>query len=796
MHQRSDRFRLDPTVVRFSVPENEIAEEHSGYKHQRIIGQPRAVEALKLAIAIRAKGYNVFVAGPTGTGKRTAVMRILREQPFRPETLRDVVFVNNFKQPDRPRTLYFSAGDASRFRRRVQGLVDTLREQLPGLLETSGFREERDRIMLDTESREAEALQSFESRLTEEGFTIVQVQEEQEQRSDINPVIDGEPVPLEDLQQHVSRGTLPQKSWNRIRRRYYQLMDQMNQIFLSLRGERMVAENQLRTLQRETVLPLLDKLVGEIDRDFNGDKIHVHLEDLKEDLLDNLELFVPQELSREQEIQQELQRYGVNILMDHGSTRQTPVVFESHPDYQKLFGTQDPGNDPEGRNGFLGLRGGSLVAASGGYIVLRAEDVLSHEEIWSGIKRVLQDGVTEIRTPPTPFGSPMASLKPEPIDLDLKIILMGSEHVYDLLFYQDEEFGKLFKVLSEFDSVMENTRETRRAYLDFIQMICEEEHLLPIETGGKAAVLEYGVRLSEFRDKLSTRFSLVADLLRESSHWSQVAGNSVIDRTAVEKAREMRRFLHNMPEEKYDEQLSSGEMILQVDGERIGAINGLSVLDRGYYAFGRPMLITARVAPGSDGIINIERESGLSGELHDKGIYIIQGFLQATYATDFPLSINASIGFEQSYVEVDGDSASSTEIYVLLSAIGGLPLRQDIAVTGSVNQFGQIQPVGGISEKIEGFHATCALMGLTGKQGVLIPRTNIQNLILSRGVQDAVENGLYHIYAIDTVDEGIEILTGIVAGERGGDGHFPKNTVNGMVERRLRQMATQVKDFS
>lgn len=796
MHNRSDRFRLDHAVVRFSVSTEEIARRPSGYQHQRIIGQPRAVEALKLAVAIRAKGYNVFVAGLSGTGKRTAVMRILKEQPFRPERMRDIVFVNNFLQPDRPRVLYFSPGDASRFRRRLQGLVDSLKEQLPNLMEKSGFRESRDKIMLDTEGREADALREFEQQLSREGFTIVQVQEDQEQRSDIHPVIDGTPVPLEELQQHVTAGNLSHHEWNTLRRRYYKLMDQMNQIFVSLRGDRITAENKLNDLQRETIMPLLDKLVGEIERDFHGEAIHRHLQELKHDVLENLELFVPQDLNREPEIHQELQRYGVNIVADHTNTNQTPVVFESHPDYQKLFGTQDSTPDPEGRHGFMGLRGGSLIGASGGYIIMRAEDVLGHEEIWGGIKRVLQNGVTEIRTPPTPFGMPGQSLKPEPIELDLKVILMGSEHIYDLLFYQDEEFGKLFKVLSEFDSVMENNADTRHAYIDFIQMICEEEQLLPIDTDGKAAVIEYGVRLSEFRDKLSTRFSLIADLLRESSHWAQAAGESTIGRASVEKAREMRRFLHNMPEEKYDEQLSSGEMILQVDGERIGAINGLSVLDRGYYAFGRPMLITARVAPGSDGIINIERESGLSGELHDKGIYIIQGFLQATYATDFPLSINASIGFEQSYVEIDGDSASSTEIYVLLSAIGGLPLRQDIAVTGSVNQFGQIQPVGGISEKIEGFHATCTLMGLTGQQGVLIPRTNIQNLILSRHVQEAVETGQFHIYAIDTVDEGIEILTGVPAGERAADNHFPRNTVNGIVERRLRQMATQVKDFS
>lgn len=796
MQKSSDRFRLDPALVRYTVSEEELAGIRPSYIHHRIIGQPRAVEALNLALAIPAKGYNVFVAGQAGTGKRTAVMRILKDQPFDPHQLRDIAYVNNFHQPDRPRVLSFSPGDALRFRRKVHDLVETLKERLPTVLEKSGFREERDHIMLETEEHEASALQSFENDLSREGFTIVQIQEEQEQRSDISPVIEGTPVPMEDLQKQVARGALDPARAESLRRRYYQLMDQMNQIFLSLRGERLVAEKKLRTLQRETIQPLLDRLVSEVTDVFQGEKIHRHLEELKEDILENLELFIPQDLSRDQEIQQELQRYNINIVLDHSNTRQKPVIFESHPDYQKLFGSQDSLPDSDGTQGFLTLRGGSLIAASGGYLVLRAEDVLSHDEIWASLKRALQDGITEIRTPPSPFGGPQQNLKPEPIELDLKVILMGSEQVYEILFHQDEEFGKLFKVLSEFDSVMANSAETRTAYLDFMEMICEEERLLPLDPGGKAAIVEYGVRLSEFRDKLSTRFSLIADLIRESNHWARLDQADTIGRGAVEKARDMRRFLHNLPEEKFDEQLSSGEMILQVTGHRIGAINGLSVLDRGYYAFGRPMLITARVAPGSDGIINIERESGLSGEIHDKGIYIIQGFLQATYATTFPLSINASIGFEQSYVEVDGDSASSTEIYVLLSAIGDIPLRQDIAVTGSVNQFGQIQPVGGISEKIEGFFATCRLMGLTGDQGVLIPRTNIQNLILSREVQEAITRGGFHIYAIDTVDEGIEILTGLPAGARGNDGHFPKQTVNGRVERRLRQMAEQVKDFS
>lgn len=795
MHPQS-RFRLDPAVVRFSVESPEAMTDRPVYRPGRIIGQPRAVEALRLAVAIRSKGYNVFAAGSAGTGKRSTVMRILREQRLDRTRLRDAAFVNNFARPDRPRVLYFSPGDADRFRRRMQALVEHLREEIPSELDKAKFRSQRDEIMMAAEARETAALADFSQRVESQGFAVQQVNEEQEQRSDLHPIIDGEPIPMERLNQLIQDGTLARETGSSIRTLYYRLMDEMNQVFLSLRGDRAAAERKLRALERAAVQPLVAAAVEEVASDFVGDEIRSYLHEIPDDVAENLDLFLHEDPERAAEIDAGLQRYGVNVIVDHGETTRPPVVLESHPDYAKLFGGQEGGADSESRPGFMTLRGGSLLAASGGYLVLRAEDILGHEEVWNGLKRVLQDEEAEIRSPSTPFGQPHQLLKPEPIRTDVKVVLMGSEHIYDALFYTDEEFGKLFKVLSEFDSVMENTPETRTAYVDFMHMICEEESLLPMAPDGKSAILEYGVRLSEFRNRLSTRFTLIADLIREASHWATVNGSEAIDRAAVERARDVRRFLHNLPEEKYDEQISSGEMILQVTGERIGAINGLSVLDRGYYAFGRPMLITARVAPGTDGITNIERESGLSGELHDKGVYIIQGFIQATYANDFPLSINASIGFEQSYAEVDGDSASSTEIYVLLSAIGDIPLRQDIAVTGSVNQFGQIQPVGGISEKIEGFYATCKLMGLTGRQGVIIPRTNIENLIVSPEVQAAVDQDRFHIFAIDTVDDGIEILTGIRAGERGNDGHFPKDSVNGIVERRLREMAQQVKEFS
>ncbi len=794
--QAISRYRLTPEQVHFSIDEAHVQALKHGHSREKVIGQPRAVEALKLALAINAKGYNVYAAGYTGTGKRSTVMRIIKEQPLITERLRDIAFVHNFVQPDRPRVITFPAGNAVKFRRRIQQLLDELTDELRLSLEQGAYRARRDEIMIKMEAQENQALVEFEKDLKREGFSIVQIKDGDVQRADIVPLHKGEPGSFEELQQLVAAGELSEKKWNAIRERYYQLMDDMNQIFDTLRVDRAQADVVLDDIRRETVRPIVDRLAEVVRREFPEGTVDRYLREFADDVVDNLDLHINDDPSKSDEIDQELLRYSVNVIVDHTETSTPPILFESHPDYHKLFGTQNTQPEQEVRFGFLGLRGGSVVQASGGYLVLRAQDVLTQEDVWNALKRVIQDGITEIRTPTAPYGVPVQSLKPDPIPVSVKVILMGSEHIYDLLFHTDEDFGELFKVLSEFDSVMDNTAASQRNYLNFIDSICSDEGLAQCDDSGKAAVLEYGVYLSEFRSKLSTRFALIADLLRESSHWARSAGRTAIDREAVEKARDVRRYLHNLPEEKFDEQIASGEMILQVDGSRIGSINGLSVLDRGYYAFGRPMLITARVAPGTDGIINIERESGLSGELHDKGVYIIQGFLQATYARDFPLSINASIGFEQSYVEIDGDSASSTEIYVLLSAIGDIPLRQDIAVTGSVNQFGQIQPVGGISEKIEGFHATCKLMGITGAQGVIIPRTNVQNLVLSREVQAAVRDETFHIYAISTVDEGMEILTDREAGKPDKRGRFPGNSINGVVERRLREMAQQVKDFS
>ncbi|MDR3200989.1 MAG: AAA family ATPase [Spirochaetales bacterium] len=486
-------------------------------------------------------------------------------------------------------------------------------------------------------------------------------------------------------------------------------------------------------------------------------------------------------------------RYGANLIVDNSAAKTPPVIFETWPDYAAIFGNQEPAG--EGRSHFMLIRAGSLIKASGGFLVLRAEDIINEEDAWNSLKRALEAGYAEIRAVPNPFYPVPSSLKPEAIRIDTKVIMVGNENTYDAFFNTDEDFPKLFKVHAEFDSVMERDAAGVREYVRFIRTICAAENLPSFDYSGLAAVLEYGVRAAEFRSKLISRFSLVADLIREASQWALLEGKETVDRSMVERALEERQFFSNLPECKIDEQILSGELIIPLAGKTVGRINGLGIIDRGYYAFGRPLVITARTAPGHDGIINIEREAGLSGGIHDKGLLIIEGYLQSMYAASFPVSIRASICFEQSYIEVDGDSASSAEMYALLSSIGEFPLRQDIAVTGSVNQMGGIQPVGGVSEKIEGFYEVCRKTGLSGKQGVIIPRLNIEGLILSAAVQKALREGMFHVYAVSTVDEGLEILAGLPAGKRNARGGFPGRSVNGKVMRRLKEMALLVKEF-
>ncbi|MCL1817515.1 MAG: AAA family ATPase, partial [Spirochaetaceae bacterium] len=674
--------KVDPADIRFGITEGEIAAleaSASGASFAApVIGQERAVRAIALGMGIRAKGYNIYVTGLPGTGKRTAVTKILEaSRADNASGLRDLVYVNNFRQPEAPLVLSFAAGRGSVFRDALIRLVDNLKNALAGR----------------------------------------------------------------------------------------------------------------RT--REAALPAIQSQTGELRREFSEPGARTYFDSLEEDLGRNFRLFA-EDFSDDPSVEPPAWRYGANLIVDNSAGR-TPVIFETFPDYAAIFGNMEPAG--EGRSHFMLIRAGSLIRASGGFLILRAEDIVSEEDAWNSLKRALENGFAEIRAVPNPFYPAAAGLKPEAIRIDTKVVVMGNENTYDALYHTDEDFSKLFKVHAEFDCVMDRDERGMSEYLGFIRGICAEEKLPEFRPAASAAVLEYGARMSELRSKLTTRFSLIADLVREASHWARRGGKDSVERCDVGRALEERRFLAGLPERKIDEQILCGEILMSLTGRETGRINGLGIIDRGYYAFGRPLVITARASPGHDGIVNIERESGLSGEIHDKGILIIEGYLRALYATDFPLSLWASICFEQSYMEVDGDSAAAAEICALLSALADAPLRQDLALTGSINQMGEVQPVGGVSEKIEGFYEVCRKTGLTGTQGVIIPRLNMDSLVLTESAQAALREGSFHLYAVSTVDQGMEILTGLPAGRKNGQGAFPANSLNSKVHRRLREMAKLVKDF-
>ncbi|WP_460050201.1 Lon protease family protein [Spirochaeta dissipatitropha] len=792
----AERFALPPEKVHFSISPEYVKGIQETTEEFHIIGQPRAIRAIQMAIGIDAKGYNVFATGLPGTGKQTAITKILKEHNPKTDYVLDLVYVARFENEEAPRLLRFPRGKARDFQRRLKEILFRLRSKSQELFKKKPFRDERDSIIISTEGKDSELLKAFEARLEAEGFQLVRLLDNEDSHPDIYPIIDNDVVDFEELQNRVKAGSVSKENFQQLREKYFRFSDEMSQLFQEIQDNRLTMEEDIDGLRRTALRPLIQSELAALRKMYDQEDIQAHLTALESDLEDSLSL--PE--SEDNTLDWYMSRYSMNILVDHSETEGAPSVFETNPDSAKLFGvleSQQESADPKPMHQLL--RAGSLLQASGGFLILRAEDVLHNEDVWNGLKRALEDRITEIRNHPGPYGMPGPALKPDPIPLHLKVIMMGTDGLYELLYNLDEDFQKLFKVPAEFDSVMPRNDQAIREYIGFTHMVCRSENLRSVSPDGLAAIIEYGVRLAEHRNHMSTQFSLIADLIREANYWADEMKAAIINAEVIHRAFEERRFFANLPEEKIDEQIQSGELLIDLQGTAVGRINGLAILDRGYYAFGRPMLITARVAPGAEGIINIERESGLSGEIHDKGIYIIEGYLQSKYASNFPLNIRASIAFEQSYSEIDGDSASSTEIYVLLSAVSGVPLRQDIAVSGSVNQTGEIQPVGGISEKVEGFFHICRKLGLTGKQGVIIPRRNIDMLILSREVQEAVDNGFFHIYAIDRIDQGLEILTGMEAGSPissgSRKGSFPAGTLNNIIEKRLHDMALLVKDF-
>ncbi|MCR4424099.1 MAG: ATP-binding protein [candidate division WOR-3 bacterium] len=762
---------------------------------REIVGQERAIGALQLGLEIETAGYNIFVTGPPGTGRATTVQKLLEKtRPIK--NLTDKCLVNNFQDPDQPRLLVLPAGEGRQLQAEMDELVSYLVKNVPRLFEGEGYQNARQEIVDRFKEQGAARVRDFEKKVASEGFALVQTAPVS--RPELAPIVDKQPVSVDVLDRLVEEGKLTEERAREIKARYRELSSELLAIFKEIREFERQAREALANLDREIVTPVLEERINEIRDRHKDHRVDEYLNEVKTAILERLDLF-RQRASEEagRGIDPYLE-FRVNVLVDNSGAKTAPVVFETNPTYRNLFGSIERVWDRSGqwRTDFTHIKAGSLLRADGGFLVVNALDLLVEPGVWPNLKRTLRNRQLEIAAY-DPFVSLFGTtaLKPEPIPLDLKVIMIGDATVYALLAAYDEEFKKVFKVRADFDWVMDRDRSAVQEYAQVIKTLCEKENLKPFDKTGVAKVVEYGARLAGRQGKLSTRFNVIGDILKEANYWAGKAQAKVVTAEFVQQAIEARRHRAKMIEDKLQESIRERVLFIDVKGSVLGQVNGLAVYEMVEHTFAIPVRITAKVGVGSAGVISVEREAELSGPIHDKGLYIIVGYLRNRYAADMPLVFSASITFEQSYGGIDGDSASSTELYALLSELAGLPLRQDLAVTGSVNQKGEVQPIGGVNEKIEGFFDVCRIKGITGTQGVLIPKANIGDLMLREDVVAAVKQGVFHIYAIETIDEGIELLTGVPAGRMDRKGEYPPDSVNGRVKKRLRELAEMFRRF-
>jgi predicted ATP-dependent protease len=797
------RWRCDPARIPFETTAQ--AQPLEG-----VIGQDRALRALKMGVELAAPGYNIFVCGLAGASRGGMISHMIGE--IQPDTkpAPDRCYVNNFKNPDRARLLTLPRGRANSFKKDAQSGIEFLRRRIPQVFEGEPFQRQKSRIVDRFTVREKELMDDFTRRIARDQFALGHMQVGAVALPEIFPVLEGQMVPIEDIPKMVHEGKLETGVAEELERKYEQFRQEFTVVYRKTLTLSRELASELSYLEQEAASVLVDGFIEELKEKYPSTQVSEYLEEVRHHILDNLEPFKEREGEEEQQqpSPEGAQRspsserdpfrvYGVNVILAHGEQEASPVIFETTPTYANLFGTIQRTYDSRGgwTSDFMDLRGGSVLRADGGFLIMYALDVLTEVGVWRTLKRMLNHRRLEIQPLDLffPFGT--SALKPEPIDLNVKIILIGDREMYELLYEYEEDFKKIFKVRAEFDEEMLMTDEVILQYGGRLRKLCDEEGLCPFDRSAVAAMIEYGVRKAGRRNKVTARFTDLADLAREACYLARDAGVSPVTSAQVRQAIEAKVERHNLIETKIREMIEEGTLLIDTDGTRVGQLNGLSVLEIGGYAFGKPVRITASAALGKAGLINVERESNLSGRFHDKGMQIIAGYLRAKFAQDKPLSLAASICFEQSYSGVDGDSASSTEVYALLSALSGLPIRQDIAVTGSVNQQGDIQPIGGVNQKSEGFYDVCRVKGLTGRQGVIIPVENVEDLMLRDDVVEAVASGRFHIFPVATVEEGIEILTGSKAGQRDAQGRFPPGTVFSLVDQRLHEMAQTLKEF-
>jgi lon-related putative ATP-dependent protease len=790
------RWRCDPKSLGVRIS-SEIKAS------REIIGQERALRALRVGLAMKHFGYNIFVTGVSGTGRTTTIKRMLREFEGKQGELRDHCYVYNFKNPDLPLAIALPAGQGKGLKDDMGNFIRELMRNIPALYESHRYQEARKSVLGHFQDRQKSVLLDFEKRVKEKGFELVQVQMGNLMRPDIVPVVDEKATSFDEIEALVQKGEFPKEQFEALKETQAILEKQMATVFRELRNIEKKVQQSLEEIEERLVMPLVDESIEVLKTTYDSKKLLAYFEDVRENIKQNLGRFhkppppVPSGEQEEESEPDDFLEYQVNLVVDNSEAEHIPIVIETNPKYKNIFGTVERIVEKGGvwKTDFMQIKGGSLLQADGGYLVLNALDTLIEPGVWQDLKRTLRTGKGEIHTFEPMYGIAPTGMKPEAIDLNVKVIMIGDAEIYQLLYLRDDDFKKIFKIRADFDYEMPKDGQSVSQYLGFIKMVCEDEKLRAFDQGAMASLIEFGVRLCGRQNKLSTRFNIIADVIREANYWAGGDGAKVVSSQHVRKAIEERIYRVKLVEDKIQEMIDEGIIMIDTEGAVVGQVNGLSVYDTGEHAFGKPSRITAKTALGRAGVINIEREAEMSGPTHNKGVAILSGYLRSKFAQDKPLIMSASITFEQSYGGVDGDSASSTEIYAILSSLAEVPLRQDIAVTGSVNQKGEVQPIGGVDLKIEGFFDTCKARGLTGKQGAIIPRQNVKDLMLREDVIEAVRKREFHIYAVSTIDEGIEILSGKKSGAQRPDGSFEPGTIHSLVNEKLCKYAEEWKKF-
>ncbi len=765
-----------------------------------IIGQKRALRAIQTGLDIKSYGYNIFITGMVGTGRTTTIKQLLEKLEKGDKIPDDILYVFNFKNADEPMLITLPAGKGKLFKEAMDNLIVMLKTNIPEMIKSKYYAEHKDEIVEAQQKKQKEILKNFEEEVAKEGFSVIQVQMGMFVKPDLVPLLEGKPTPFNQLEAMVREGKFDKKNLESLKTKYEELTGKLEEIFEQMKEIEEQTRKSLKEWDAQSITPIILGAINEIRAKFPFPKVESYLDNVEQSLIKNIDLFKakPQKEQGEKETVDAFLPYRVNLLINNADRKGAPVIMETNPNYINLFGSIELSASRFGvlQTDFTKIKAGSFLKANGGYLVINALDALIEPGVWQTLKRTLRNQKLEIQNYASLFLISTSRLKPQPIKCDVKVVLIGDAYIYYLLYRMDEDFKKIFKVKAEFDSEMKKDNQTIKEYIAFMNKISQEDDLTPLDKSGIAAVVEYGTRLSGRQKKISTRFHIIADVLREASYWAKKANKKMVSREHVEQSIEERFERVSLIEDKIQEYIEDGIIMIDAKGKVEGQVNGLSVYDMGEFAFGKPTRITARTSVGRAGVINIEREADMSGRTHNKGVLILGGYLRGKYAQKKPFSLSASIAFEQSYSGVEGDSASSTEVYAILSSLSKLPLRQDIAVTGSLNQKGEIQPIGGVNEKIEGFFDVCKAKGLTGAQGVIIPHQNIQNLMLRNDVIEAVKQGQFHIYPVKTIDEGIEILTGIKAGKRKADGDFEKDTVNYQVDEELKRLAKSWKIFT